>query len=294
MAAQSEACPQRAQGYRTPALLSDIHLLDLLELSGSTRAACRLLKISQPTVSRRYRALADDFGLNPELVDSEVCRYGTTTTMRLLRQSCRCHRLEAGVARFGSDLLHHGLLAPLHWLLSTPVRFRSASQWVELVRQGVLDGALVSQVELQESAGLDEADVTLHPVGSLPLALASPPKDCRRQDRPPDAVLVPEPAVASGLRRLLGAQGWTLKTAVSSCITPEHWRQQLLQMGCAMAIGDTAGAPDPWLDGLDRQPLPAACHSRVWLILPRRGDRHGLLQHSLETLRTHPALLGGS
>lgn len=72
------------------------------------------------------------------------CGYGTSASMRLLRLGCRAHRLAAGKARIGSDLLHHPLLAGCPWLLPTPQRFRAAAYWLELVRQGVLDGALIS------------------------------------------------------------------------------------------------------------------------------------------------------
>ena len=47
------AVPSPAHRYRLPALLQDIRLLDLLELSGTTLEASRLLQLSQPTISRR-------------------------------------------------------------------------------------------------------------------------------------------------------------------------------------------------------------------------------------------------
>ena len=63
MATHADPIPRQAEPYRVPALLQDIRLLDLLELSGSTVQASELLSLSQPTVSRRYRSLAQDFGL---------------------------------------------------------------------------------------------------------------------------------------------------------------------------------------------------------------------------------------
>ena len=53
MAARSAARPRHAHTYRLPELLADIRLLDLLELSGSTRQASQWLQLSQPSVSRR-------------------------------------------------------------------------------------------------------------------------------------------------------------------------------------------------------------------------------------------------
>ncbi|MFN9568887.1 MAG: LysR family transcriptional regulator, partial [Cyanobacteriota bacterium] len=55
--------PSSASQYRLPEMLQDIRLLDLLELCGSTVQTGQLMNLSQPTVSRRYRSLAADFGL---------------------------------------------------------------------------------------------------------------------------------------------------------------------------------------------------------------------------------------
>jgi hypothetical protein len=49
--------------YRTPNALSDVRVLDLIELSGSTVRAAPLLNMSQPSVSRRRRRLAAELGL---------------------------------------------------------------------------------------------------------------------------------------------------------------------------------------------------------------------------------------
>ncbi len=154
------------------ALLQDIHLLDLLELSGTTLEASRLLKLSQPTVSRRYRALAADFALVQQRRTPSGCVYGTTPVLRLLRLGSRAHRLSAGVARLGSDLLLQPLLADCPWLLPSPPRFRRVESWCELVRQGVLDGAVVSGLELSDTADLECSGLDLLPLGEIPLTLA--------------------------------------------------------------------------------------------------------------------------
>ena len=166
----------QAHHYRLPELLHDIRLLDLLELCGTTVQTSRLLQLSQPTISRRYRLLSEDFGLVRDRRQLWGCGYGTSAAMRLLRLGCRAHRLAAGVARIGSDLLHHPLLAGCPWLLPTPQRFRAAANWLELVRQGVLDGALISGLELEEAEGLNHQELELLPLGELPLALAFCPE----------------------------------------------------------------------------------------------------------------------
>jgi DNA-binding transcriptional LysR family regulator len=116
--------PKPAHRYRLPALLQDIRLLDLLEISGTTLEAGRVCGLSQPTVSRRSRLLADDFNLQVSRRRQRGCRYGTSTAMRLLRLGCRAHRLSAGVARLGADVILQPLLAGCSWLLPAPPRFR--------------------------------------------------------------------------------------------------------------------------------------------------------------------------
>lgn len=288
MAVRSGAWPRQAHTYRLPELLADIRLLDLLELSGSTRQASRLLQLSQPSVSRRYRALAEDFELQAEPAASRGCRYGSNATMRLLRLGCRCHRLQAGVARLGADLLHHLLLDRLPWLLPAPPRFRPARDWLELVRQGVLDGALVSQLELEQEPSLETPELELHRLGPLPLALAAAPQAAANAAAL--RVLVPGEAIAAGLRALLSRQGWTLRSVGASCATAEQWRAQLRRGGCAMPVAGRTEPAGGRQGDLARLPLAEGAISPVWLALPRGSGGEPLLRHTLERLRGHPAL----
>jgi hypothetical protein len=107
----------------------------------------------------------------------------------------------AAAAAIPGRQLHHPLLAGCPWLLPTPQRFQAAANWLELVRQGGLDGALISGLELEEAEGLNHQELELLPLGELPLALAfcrkapvlvgaapaqrrQQPADPRRLDRP--------------------------------------------------------------------------------------------------------------
>ena len=80
---------------------------------------------------------------------AKVCRFGSSVSLRQLRQGFRYHRFEAGVVGLASDPLHQGLLEGLPGLLHMPMRFRPASQWGHLVREAVVDAALVSSLELE-------------------------------------------------------------------------------------------------------------------------------------------------
>lgn len=284
MTVLSAAVPRSLQPYRTPDLLQDIRLLDLLELSGSTVRAGALLNLSQPTVSRRYSLLAQDFGLEPLPRQSRRCRYGTSEAMRWLRLGCRAHRLAAGVARLGADLMHQPLLAELDWLLPSPARFRPLETWLELVQEGVLDGALLSALEWEAEGLVGRKDLEILQLGSVSLSLAvAPPAEARPPGAVP-AVLVPDRAAAPGLRRALANLGLPLSTAGASCQLPEQWLQRLSRSPLAMALPELEASG--WWDPLQRLPLPAALQVPVALVLPPDWQRQPVLVHTAERLRS--------
>jgi hypothetical protein len=270
--------PVQAPHYRLPELLQDIRLLDLLELCGTAVQTSPLLQLSQPTISRRYRILAEDFGLVRDRRQLWGCGYGTSATMRLLRLGCRAHRLAAGVARLGCDLLHHPLLATCPWLLPTPQRYRAAANWLELVRQGVLDGALLSGLELEEAKGLNRQELELLPLGALPLALALCPEAPAEQAA---EVLVPGRGMAPGLRRLLRELGMTLRSGGNSLQTPDDWIGRIHGSSLALVVADREA--ETWAC-LRRWPLPSRPHSPVWLALPADWQEHPLLRHTAQEL----------
>jgi len=285
----SQAIPRPAHRYRLPALLQDIRLLDLLELSGTTQEAGRLASVSQPTVSRRTRALTADFALVPNRRRQVGCCYGTSQAMRLLRLGCRAHRLSAGVARFGTDVLLQPLLASCSWLLPAPPRFRIVESWLELVRQGVLDGALVSGLELQGNERLNTSELELLPLGALPLGLAAASNMAPERGDPLPTVLVPNRAVAQGLQRALQGLGLALKTAGNTCQTPAQWLQRLERLPLAMPLAELEHAD--WWEPLLRLPLPVPLHVPLWLVLPAGWRQQAVLAYTVEQLRSHQGLL---
>jgi hypothetical protein len=273
----------QAHPYRLPKLLEDIRLLDLLELCGTTVRTSRLMQLSQPTISRRYRSLAADFGLVRDRRQLWGCGYGTSASMRLLRLGCRAHRLAAGMARIGSDLL------------PTPQRFRAAAYWLELVRQGVLDGALISGLELEAAAGLNDQELELLPLGELPLALAFCPEAPGPVGAAPglpaaggqmSEVLVPDRGVAPGLWRLLQELGLSLHSGGNSLQTPNDWIGRIQGSALALVVADreadTWAALQRW--PLGQGPLASGPHSPVWLVLPADWQQHPVLRHTAQEL----------
>jgi hypothetical protein len=295
MSSAQEAIPRPAKQYRLPELLGDIRLLDLLELSGTTVQASQLLCLSQPTVSRRYRSLASDFGLVRDTRSLKRCRFGSSTAMRLLRLGSRAHRLAAGVARIGADVLHHHLLAGCEWLLPTPVRFRAIEAWAELVRQGVLDGAVVSGLELNVNPELDVTGLRMLELGSLHLTLAvgsqQQPAARSAGDQPLSSVLVAHRGLAPGLHRALLNRGLKLRTVGSSCSAPEQWLARLQQGAVAMPIDPAACAEGQWAEQLTPVPLSVELRSALWLLLPKTEGLAPVITRTLEHLQRHPALL---
>jgi len=288
MTPNDPALQPAASHYRIPELLQDIRLLDLLELSGTTVQASRLLQLSQPTVSRRYRALAQDFGLEHQPRQRQRCRYGSTDVIRDLRLACRAHRLGAGVARIGADLMHRPLLAEVEGLLPVPMRFRAIEDWIELVREGVLDGALVSGLDLRAAPRLDTTGLQRVALGTLPLALGISP-DLASQPRdgfPP--VLMPHRVLAPGLNRTLLALGLTLRCLGDG--DEDHWLQRLAAAPLAIPLYATAA---PMVGGapLVIRPIPGAPEAPIILLLPEATPAERLFQVA-ERLRSHPAWQG--
>jgi DNA-binding transcriptional LysR family regulator len=267
-------------------MLQDIRLLDLLELCGSTVQTGQLMNLSQPTVSRRYRSLAADFGLARKRRTGDGCAYGTSACIQMLRLGCRVHRLAAGVARLGSDMLHHPLLAGTPWLLPTPPRFRAAANWLEMVRQGVLDGALISGLELEGTNGLDRRELELVPLGELPLALAFPPLTSALEGDDPE-VLLPDENLAPGLWRTLRSLGLTLRSGGNSLQTPTDWIRRIRGSSLAFVVSDRES--ESWAT-LRRRPLPAQPGSSVWLALPADWQEHPVLHHTARELSRNGGL----
>ncbi|MCS5700269.1 hypothetical protein NZK32_14605 [Cyanobium sp. FGCU-52] len=182
--------------------------------------------------------------------------------------------------RIGSDLLHHPLLAGCPWLLPTPQRFRAAANWLELVRQGVLDGALLSGLELEVAEGVNLQELELLPLGELPLALGFCPEAPVLVGAVPE-VLVPDRGVAPGLRRLLRELGLTLRSGGNSLQTPADWIGRIRGSSMALVVADREA--DTW-DSLRRGPLASRPHSPVWLALPADWQEHRVLRHTAQEL----------
>jgi hypothetical protein len=248
--------------YRPPELLRDVLLLDLLELTGSTQRASRHLAISQPSISRRYRRLARDFGLRRDLRLRWGFRYGSNGSIRHLRLAARAHRIAAGQIVLAADPWHRPLLEGVPGLLLPPPRFLPGADWSQLLREGVVDGALVPALEL-ESGTWPGPGVRRVELGELPLALLAP---LGAGDR---MVLAPSREQAPGIVRLLEANGLTLQAV------PRHVQDWSGWLALLEPGGPRLPVPAPLATAVlsslpvALEPLPCKVNlrERLWLLL---------------------------
>ena len=113
-----------------PPPLADLHILDLLELTGSQFKAAEVLTMHQSTVSRSLRMMSQQFHLQRQR-GTTACRYGNNESLHLLRLSYRAHRLMDGLLRIATDALHQPLLHGLgrlqpDWLQSQDLELLAA------------------------------------------------------------------------------------------------------------------------------------------------------------------------
>ena len=215
----SAAAAAIAKTYVPPSLLEDVHILDVLELSGSQYAAANYLAMHQSTVSRSLRRLQLELELEPGR-RSGACRHGRNACLDMLRFACRAHRLMKGFLRIGTDPLHQTLLCRMASLQPAPPRFRKVAHWVDLIHHGVLDGAIVSSMGMEKSMPPGSVpscpDVTIKPLGVLPLELMARSISAK-------GVLVPNRAAAPLLHRILEGNGHKLVSQPRAAQEPVAW-----------------------------------------------------------------------
>jgi hypothetical protein len=200
------------------------------------------------------------------------------------------------VVGLASDPLHQGLLEGLPGRLPMPMRFRPASQWEHLVREAVVDAALVSSLELEASPsplhpsgersgggaweGADPPPPDRVHLGQWPLSLALD----RATQRP--EVLAPSVALAPGLRTLLENRGLPLTTTTGAeTHDPMAWLARMASCGLAAPVPahllDQQLGPFGQLERLEPHPR---LREHLWLVLPGDWRRVPVLQRTVAAL----------
>lgn len=130
--------------YRIPAVLRDLVLVDMLEITGSTVAAAQLLNLSQPSVSRRYRRLAAELGVEPNRRRRPGLRFADAEWIRLLRQGVNRHRLDCGVLRIGGTADVGAVVRCWPCVEWVPLSQKSLAHSDDLLEQDLLDGVVLN------------------------------------------------------------------------------------------------------------------------------------------------------
>lgn len=259
-----------AGAYFPPTLLADVHLLDVLELSGSQQATACFLDLHQSTVSRSLRALQLQLKLRRGL-RSAACRLGRNDCLDLLRLAARAHRNMSGVLRLSTDNLHQSLLRRNATLQPVPSRFRRLDDWAELIRLGLLDGAIISSEGLEKPPSPGELPrwnrLRLVPLGRLSLQLMA----CTTQIQ---GVLLPGRVVTPLLHQRLERQGHRVVIQPMAAHEPDAWlkrmRDRQLALPLCPALHGAAWLREQGLIPLPQQP---AWQEELWLLLPARSSR---------------------
>jgi hypothetical protein len=271
-----------ASSYAPPTALADLHILDFLELAGSQTKAGAALAMHQSTVCRSLKVMQQQFRLMPRQ-GSSVCRHGHNTCLQHLRLAYREHRLMEGLLRIGTDVLHQRLLQGLAGIQQVPARCRQAEHWAELVRHGLLDGALLSSFCLERrllSGQLPQWEgLVVLPLGSWRLQLVATAATSRR-------VLLPRKAVAPLLHQAVVAQGYGVEQQPAACQETEAWIKRALDRQLALPISPELMAPS-WLARHGLHPLAdqPLLVEQLWLLLPEGVTNSSAVSQTVRALR---------
>ena len=262
----ARSVPKRAFGsYAPPAVLEDLHILDFLELAGSQARAGAALAMHQSTVCRSVKLLQRQLRLIPR-EGPVVCKHGHNSCLHYLRLAYREHRLMEGLLRIGTDLLHQSLLAGMEGVQQVPAHFRSGAHWAELVRLGLLDGAIVSSFSLENALLSGHVPrwegVQALPLGEMDLLLMASVRHTGR-------VLLPRRASAPLLHRILRFQGYAVEAQPKACQDANAWIKRARDRQLALPISP-ALVGQAWLDRHGLVPLAEqpALVEQLWLVLP--------------------------
>ena len=264
-------------------MLQDLHILDLLELAGSQAKAGLALAMHQSTVCRSLRLLQQELRLEP-VKGAAICRHGHNNCLNHLRLAYRAHRLMEGVLRLGSDALHHSLISRLSSVQQVPPRFRSAEQWAQLIRHGLLDGAVLSSLGLEQRLLSGQAPrwdgLAAKPLGTVALQLVATSPTAKR-------VLLPNKATTPLLHQTLDWHGLKIETQPSACQEPAAWLKRARDRGAALPICP-ALVGEPWLaaNGLVALQEQPPLVEQLWLLLPEGTANNNAARQLLRQLRS--------
>ncbi len=264
---------RQSMPYRPPELLRQLHVLDFFELMGNQALAARVLQLHQSSVSRIVSGLAQQFDLNRNSDGCEV-----PDPLRYLRLAYRAHRMGDGVLRLASDPLFQPLLEGSSSLQPVPASFRSITEWVGLIQQGVIDGAIVAAPPPEQWEGEERPSwrgVRWIDLGQLELHLAIAAADDQ-------VVLVPAAEQAPLLHRQLLERQWTLRSLGPRRHDRQDWQEIAARLDLALPVAASL-LPQQWLLQTKRrlQPLTPPLLAPLWLLMAEEAAVNSTVQHEV-------------
>lgn len=269
--------------YAPPTPLQDLHILDVLELAGSQYRAGAALSMHQSTESRSLQLIKTELRLVPGS-SAAVCRYGHNSCLHHLRLAYRDHRLMKGLLRIGTDVLHQSLLQGMAGVQQVLSRFRPGHHWAELVRHGLLDGAVVSSFSLEpkqsSGQGPDWDGLMALPLGQLELQLVATSPDTRR-------VLVPQERAMPRLHQAVVWHGFAVEQQPVACQEPAAWIKRARDRQLAIPFCRNLVSCN-WLETHNLMPLQEqpALGEQLWLLLPQGMGNSPTARQCLRHLRS--------
>ncbi len=272
----STAIPSRERQrmpYRPPELLRQLHVLDFFELMGNQALAGQVLQLHQSSVSRIISGLSQQFDLYRNSNDTDG-----PDPLRYLRLAYRAHRMGDGVLRLASDPLFQPLLEGINSLQTVPPSFRPISEWVGLIHQGVIDGAIVAAPPPEISAPEERPTwqrLRWINLGQLELQLAMAHAEHR-------VVLVPDAEQAPLLHRQLLERQWMLRSLGPRRQDRQDWQEIATSLDLALPVAATL-QPSQWLLQTQRslEPLTPPLLVPLWLVMAEEAAVHSTAQDAV-------------
>jgi DNA-binding transcriptional LysR family regulator len=196
-------------------LVSDLEVLDYLELFNSTVEAAKLLGIAQSSCSRRYRSFSQRYGIGFDRIAERYSASSNLDILACLRQACQKLRIRQGCPRLTIGWQLGDLPIPelQEAGVVLPIRPMNSLRLLSLLEQRLLDVALMGMLELQNLLGqplqrLRARRITLSPtmlcvpIGVYDLKLiahSSHPLQGRSDLNPEELGQYPSPALPLGM-----------------------------------------------------------------------------------------------
>jgi hypothetical protein len=136
-------------------LVSDLEILDCLELFNSTVESAKILGISQSSCSRRYRSFSERFGIGFDRIGDRYQSSSNFDVLNSLRQASQKLRVRRGCPRVSIGWQLGALAIP--GLQETgvvlPVRPMNSWRLLSLLEQRLIDMSLMGLMEFQSLLG---------------------------------------------------------------------------------------------------------------------------------------------